>query len=71
MFMISLGEQEAVFFKSQTKIQDDEELRQHIIDVQKKAYAVHPYRCILTFSFTGSGYIQNQTGFLAKRHPTD
>jgi hypothetical protein len=51
--VLSLSEEEADFFKSQTKIVGDEELRNHIIDVQKKAYAVYPYRCIQTFSFTG------------------
>lgn len=36
----SLSEEEAAFFKSQIGIKDDEELKQHIIAVQKKAYEV-------------------------------
>lgn len=42
--LLDLKEEEAQFFKSQTGIQDDEELRNHIIQVQKKAYQV--YSCI-------------------------
>jgi hypothetical protein len=33
--------EEAAFFKQQTGIQDDELLKQHIIQVQAKAYKVH------------------------------
>ncbi len=35
-----LAEKEADFFKEQTGIQDDEELKEHIIKVQTEAYAV-------------------------------
>lgn len=38
--LLNLNEQEAQFFKSQTGIQDDKELRKHIIQVQEKAYQV-------------------------------
>ncbi len=38
--LYSLDEQEAAFFKSATGIQDEEELKKHILDVQAKAYAV-------------------------------
>ncbi|KAI6042649.1 hypothetical protein EDC04DRAFT_908308 [Pisolithus marmoratus] len=34
------------FMKSLTGIQDNGELKAHILDVQKKAYAVYPYPCI-------------------------
>ncbi|KAF7762654.1 hypothetical protein Agabi119p4_9247 [Agaricus bisporus var. burnettii] len=50
--LLSLTEQEADFFKSQTKIYDIEELRNHIIQVQKKAYDIYPYPCIRKFAFT-------------------
>jgi hypothetical protein len=50
--LLNLNEQEAEFFKSQTGIQDDNELRNHIIEVQKKAYETHKYPCIRNFSFT-------------------
>lgn len=39
------------FFKTQTGIIDDEELKNHIMQVQQKAYNVHAYPCIWTFSF--------------------
>ena len=37
---------ELAFFKAQTKIQDDEELKSHIVAVQAKALKVFPYPCI-------------------------
>ena len=37
---LNLNEQEARFFKSLTGIEDDEELKKHIIQVQTKAYGV-------------------------------
>lgn len=36
----NLGEQEIAFFKSHTGINDEEELKQHILRVQKEAYEV-------------------------------
>ncbi|XP_006457973.1 hypothetical protein AGABI2DRAFT_183081 [Agaricus bisporus var. bisporus H97] len=50
--LLNLNEEEAEFFKSQTGIQNNEELRNHIIEVQKKAYETHKYPCIQNFSFT-------------------
>lgn len=35
-----LDDQEAAFFKSMTGIQDDAELKEHILRVQAKAYSV-------------------------------
>ena len=32
--------QESAFLKSQTKIEDDEELKQHVLEVQKEAWEV-------------------------------
>ncbi|KAJ7581199.1 hypothetical protein C8J56DRAFT_793698 [Mycena floridula] len=51
---------ELVFFKSQTGIQDDDELKEHILAVQSKAYhearngflSVYGYNCIRGFGFT-------------------
>lgn len=34
------------FMKSLTGIQDDDELKAHVLNIQKKAYAVYPYPCI-------------------------
>jgi hypothetical protein len=50
--LYSLNPEEKTFFKSQTGIDDDDALRDHILAVQKKAYAVHPYPGIRRFSFT-------------------
>ncbi|KAI0795120.1 hypothetical protein C8Q75DRAFT_712487 [Abortiporus biennis] len=50
--LYNLQPQEIEFFKQQTGIQDDDELKRHIIDVQKEAYAVFPYTCIRRFGFT-------------------
>ncbi|KAG0698591.1 hypothetical protein DFH29DRAFT_991043 [Suillus ampliporus] len=44
--------QDAAFYKKLTGIEDDAALKQHILDVQAKAYKVAPYGCILFFSFT-------------------
>ncbi|KAF8586105.1 hypothetical protein K439DRAFT_1341562 [Ramaria rubella] len=42
---------EKEFFKVHTGIQDDEELKQHVLETQRLAYAVVPYPCIRLFSF--------------------
>ncbi|RDB23458.1 Methyltransferase ausD [Hypsizygus marmoreus] len=47
----SLAEDEYQFFKSQTGIEEPEELKAHIIAVQKKAYEIYGYPCIRSFSF--------------------
>ncbi|KAG1762321.1 hypothetical protein EV702DRAFT_1229223 [Suillus placidus] len=47
----SLSSEEATFFKAQTGIDDDEDLKKHILEVQAKAYKVAPYPCIHTFVF--------------------
>jgi len=46
-----LTDEERTFFKQQTGIQDDEELKAHILEVQAEAYKVHPYPCIRHFEF--------------------
>ncbi|KAF9466488.1 hypothetical protein BDZ94DRAFT_1306096 [Collybia nuda] len=48
----SLTDDEYVFFKAQTGIEDEAALKQHIISVQKKAYELYGYPCIRSFSFT-------------------
>ncbi|KIK79942.1 hypothetical protein PAXRUDRAFT_833842 [Paxillus rubicundulus Ve08.2h10] len=42
---------QAEFFKAQTGITDDKELKQHIFEVQEAAYKVAPYPCIVGFVF--------------------
>ncbi|KAG2342482.1 hypothetical protein BDR05DRAFT_964090 [Suillus weaverae] len=49
--LYSLSSEEAAFFKAQTGIDDDEDLKRHILEVQAKAYKVVPYPCIHTFLF--------------------
>ncbi|EIW87294.1 hypothetical protein CONPUDRAFT_116479 [Coniophora puteana RWD-64-598 SS2] len=46
-----IGDEEAAFYKAQTGIHDDRELKEHIIRVQRKAYKVAPYTCVLVFAF--------------------
>ncbi|KAH9926329.1 uncharacterized protein BXZ73DRAFT_49409 [Epithele typhae] len=48
----NLDETERTFLKARTGIQTDEELKQHILAVQREALTVHPYPCIVIFSFT-------------------
>ncbi|KAG9315671.1 hypothetical protein JVU11DRAFT_3317 [Chiua virens] len=48
----SLDPEASEFFKIVTRIQDDDKLREHILDVQAKAYAVAAYPCIRSFVFT-------------------
>jgi len=43
---------EIAFFKTETGISDDEALKDHIINIQKKAYSIYPYPCIQRFGFT-------------------
>ena len=47
-----LGEDELAFFKAQTGIHEVEQLRQHILRIQKEAYEISPYPCIRRFQFT-------------------
>ncbi|KAF8873114.1 hypothetical protein BD779DRAFT_1452176 [Infundibulicybe gibba] len=47
----SLTQDEARFFKTQTGIQDDDELQLHILNLQAEAYKVYPYPCIRRFDF--------------------
>jgi hypothetical protein len=39
--LYSLTSEEAAFFKAQTGIDDDEDLKRHILEVQAKAYKVN------------------------------
>ncbi|KAI5121149.1 hypothetical protein M0805_007147 [Coniferiporia weirii] len=44
--------QEVAFFKGETGIKSDEELKEHVIAVQKEAWEVVQYMCIRAFGFT-------------------
>ncbi|EJF58440.1 hypothetical protein DICSQDRAFT_90649 [Dichomitus squalens LYAD-421 SS1] len=46
-----IDEDGLAFMKAQTGIEDEEELKKHILAVQAEAYEVHPYPCIRRFTF--------------------
>ena len=46
-----LDADELAFFKAQTKIQDEEELKSHITAVRTRAYKIYPYPCIKTLGY--------------------
>ncbi|KAF9048652.1 hypothetical protein BJ165DRAFT_1041597 [Panaeolus papilionaceus] len=49
--LYTLAGDSLAFFQEQTGIQDEEELKKHIIDVQKRAYDIYGYPCIRRFGF--------------------
>ncbi|KAG1841693.1 hypothetical protein DFJ58DRAFT_807911 [Suillus subalutaceus] len=49
--LYNLSPAQAAFFKTQTGIDNDEDLKRHILEVQAKAYKVAPYPCIYGFGF--------------------
>ncbi|KAI1790152.1 hypothetical protein LXA43DRAFT_523063 [Ganoderma leucocontextum] len=49
--LYALDEEEKAFMKATTGIQDDEELKMHIISAQTKAFALYQYPCIRMFDF--------------------
>ncbi|KAG1781671.1 hypothetical protein EV702DRAFT_1193151 [Suillus placidus] len=49
--LYGLSSEEATFFKAQIGIDDDEDLKRHILEVQAKAYKIAPYPCIHGFVF--------------------
>ncbi|KAG9317905.1 hypothetical protein JVU11DRAFT_2135 [Chiua virens] len=51
----ALSPEQASFFKAQTGIDNDDDLKAHILDVQGKAYKVLPFPCIRSFTFLQPG----------------
>ncbi|KAG2036427.1 hypothetical protein BDR03DRAFT_866237 [Suillus americanus] len=49
--LYGLSSEEAAFFRAQIGIDDDEDLRKHILEVQAKAWKIAPYPCIHDFFF--------------------
>ncbi|KAG2141927.1 hypothetical protein DEU56DRAFT_972084 [Suillus clintonianus] len=49
--LYKLSSKEAVFLKAQIGIDDDEDLKKHILEIQAKAYEIAPYPCIQRFAF--------------------
>lgn len=43
--------QQVHFLKRLTDLADSDELRSRVLDIQRRAYAIHPYPCIVRFSF--------------------
>ncbi|KAH0583005.1 hypothetical protein H2248_010896 [Termitomyces sp. 'cryptogamus'] len=50
--LLSLSPEEFDFLKAQTLIEGKDALKEHIFDVQRKAYEIYGYPCIRLFSFT-------------------
>ncbi|KAG8793796.1 hypothetical protein FRC12_001568 [Ceratobasidium sp. 428] len=48
----SLAPDELEFYQSTTNIDNEVELKRHILDIQAKAYKIFPYPCIRGFMFT-------------------
>ncbi|KAH7872125.1 uncharacterized protein C8R40DRAFT_1053221 [Lentinula edodes] len=46
-----LDAEQVEFFRNETGIQDEEELKHHIVAVQTKAYSIYRYPCIRLFQF--------------------
>ncbi|KAJ7590065.1 hypothetical protein C8J56DRAFT_588339 [Mycena floridula] len=46
-----LQDDQLAFLKSHTGIQDEGELKNHVLAVQAKAYKIYPYNCIRVFNF--------------------
>ncbi|KAJ7600243.1 hypothetical protein C8J56DRAFT_909746 [Mycena floridula] len=47
------------FFKAQTRLEDEEELKEHILAIQRKANEIHNFPFIYTLSFTQPTISQN------------
>ncbi|KAF7316915.1 hypothetical protein HMN09_00425600 [Mycena chlorophos] len=47
----ALGQDELAFLKSETGFEDETELKQHLVDIQRKALAIYDYPCIRRFGF--------------------
>ncbi|KAG1745219.1 hypothetical protein EDB19DRAFT_1874179, partial [Suillus lakei] len=50
------------FFKQQTGITEEDDLKHHILAVQAKAFAVAPYLCIYSFGFTRQAILTRNFG---------
>ena len=55
----SLSGEELAFFKAQTNIQNEDELRDHILAVQAEAYAVCPSHQLSTSSYSTDFTLSN------------
>ncbi|PIL22771.1 hypothetical protein GSI_15465 [Ganoderma sinense ZZ0214-1] len=49
--LYDMDEQGITFIKGQTDIQDEQELKKHILAVRAEGYSIHPYPCLQRFTF--------------------
>lgn len=56
-------------FQNITCIEDEEELKRHILRVQKKAYDIYGYPCIRVFSFVRYGSSETDEWMECSRIP--
>ncbi|KAJ7716739.1 hypothetical protein DFH07DRAFT_762312 [Mycena maculata] len=55
--------EEMAFLKAQTGIGDEDELKTHVLAVQKKAYEVYAYPCIRRFGFVRLKIVKNKAAY--------
>ncbi|KAF8139026.1 hypothetical protein EV363DRAFT_1154334 [Boletus edulis] len=69
----TLTPEQTTFFKAQTGIDDDEALKNHILQVQTRAYKVFPYPCIQLGTFLEHGMaalpVYDSVLKLGREHP--
>jgi len=49
--LYNLKDDEKAFFKQLTGIKDEDKLKEHALNIQREAFAIHPYPCIHGFRF--------------------
>ncbi|KAE9408309.1 hypothetical protein BT96DRAFT_696297 [Gymnopus androsaceus JB14] len=59
----TLNSDELAFYKKHTGIQDEEKLKEHIMDVAGSALEVYPYYCIRSFGFLRFRIIRSKAGY--------
>ncbi|KAM5539470.1 hypothetical protein V8D89_006922 [Ganoderma adspersum] len=49
--LYDMDEQGLTFIKAETGIEDEEELKKHILAVRAEGYSIYPYGCLMRFAF--------------------
>ncbi|PIL24459.1 hypothetical protein GSI_14213 [Ganoderma sinense ZZ0214-1] len=49
--LYDMDEEGLTFMKAQTGIEDEEELKKHILAIRAEGYSIFPYHCIMRFAF--------------------
>ena len=65
---LELGPEEEAFFKSETGIQDTEELREHILKVQEDAYKAGHFLALIQYTCTKCQYGVSYSGLPVPLH---